>query len=70
MKFEIVIHKPHKTITKYANTVNDINMRVGSTLINNGIDKGLAIKCSRWCQTAVDGDSYNTEKFDLYVSKE
>lgn len=70
MKFEIVIHKPHKAIMRYANNAGDKNNRIYDTLSRNGIHEETAIDCASWCELAADGESYNTEEFDVYVSAE
>lgn len=70
MRFEIVIHNPHKVITRYGNNVGDINDRVYDTLSSNGIDEETAIDCACWCELAGDGESYNTNEFDVYVNEE
>lgn len=70
MKFEIVIHNPHTAITRYANNAWDINEKVYDTLTSHGIDEETAIDCACWCELAGDGESYNTDEFDVYVSEE
>ena len=68
MKFEIVIHNPHKSIIRYANDAWDKNDRVYDTLSRNGIDEETAIDCACWCELAGDAETYNTDEFDVYVS--
>lgn len=70
MKFEIVIHSPYKVITRYGNNTNDINEKVYETLTKYGINEETAIDCASWCELATDGESYNADEFDLYVSEE
>lgn len=70
MKFEIVIHNQHKTITRYGSDANDINEKIYDTLTEHGIDEETAIDCASWCEIAEDGESYNEENFDVYVSME
>lgn len=69
MKFEIVIHRPHATITRYGGNTGDKNDRVYDALTRNGIDEETAIDCACWCELATDGESYNTEEFDVYVTE-
>lgn len=70
MKFEIVIHKPHKLIIRQENNMNEINEKIYDTLTKHGIDEKTAIDCANWCEFAENEESYNTEEFDVYVSKE
>ena len=70
MKIEIVIHSPHKTITRYGKDANDINEKVYETLTKYGIDEDTAFDCASWCELAIYGESYNTDEFDVYVSEE
>ena len=70
MKFEIVIHHPYKAITRYANKAWDINEVVYDTLSSNGIDEETAIDCACWCELAGDGEAYNADEFDVYLSEE
>lgn len=70
MKFTIVIHSPHKTITRYGKDMNDINTKVYNTLYEYGINEEVAIDCSSWCELAESGENYNTEEFDVYVEEE
>ena len=70
MKFEIVIHSPHTTITRYGNNKGDISDRIYDTLTSHGIDEEISIDCACWCELAEDGESYNTNEFDVYVSEE
>lgn len=70
MKYEIVIHNPHNAITRYGSNLWDINEGIYDTLTRNGIDEETAIDCACWCELATDGESYNTDEFDVYVSEE
>lgn len=70
MKFEIVLHNPHKAITRYGNNPKDINERVFDTLVRLGIDEEVAIGCACWCELATTEESYNAEEFDVYVWEE
>lgn len=69
MKFEIIIHNPHKTIIRYGSDANEINEKVYESLVMYGIDEEAAIDCASWCELAGAGESYNTEEFDVYVSE-
>lgn len=70
MKFEIVIHNPHKIITRYGNNIYDTYEKIYNILVKYGIDEKTAIDCACWCEFATDGKSYNTDDFDIYVSVE
>lgn len=70
MKFEIVLHKPHKAITRYGNNPKDINERIYDTLVRFGINEEDAIECACWCELAPIDASYNTADFDVYVWEE
>lgn len=72
MKIQMVIHNPHRkvvAITKYANTVREINEVIYETLTKHGIDEEIAIDCASWCELATDGESYNEENFDVYLEE-
>ena len=58
MRFEIVIHNPHKTIIRHANNAWDKNERVYDTLSSNEIDEETAIDCASWCELAGADESY------------
>ena len=70
MKIEIVLLNPHKKITKYANNEKDIHEKVYDMLTSNGIDHERAVDCASWTELATDGETYNEERFDTYVSVE
>lgn len=67
MKIQIVIHKPHKSIIRYANNEKEINETVYSVLEKYGVDTETAIDCACWCELATNGESYNEENFDVYI---
>lgn len=70
MKIIIVIHNPHKTITRIAHSAGDINNKVYETLTKYGIDEIKAIDCASWCELASYGESYNEDNFDAYIEEE
>lgn len=70
MQFGITIHNPHKTIVICENNTWDKNEKVYETLTEHGIDEETAIDCACWCELAEDGESYNTDNFDVYVCGE
>lgn len=70
MRFEIVIHNPHTTVTRYGNNARDINDRIYDTLTRHGIDEEIAIDCACWCELAGEGETYNTDEFDVYIESE
>ncbi len=70
MEFEIVIHSQYKIATRYGNNAKDIKEKIYDFLIKYGIDEETVIDCDSWCELATDGESYNTDEFDVYVSAE
>lgn len=70
MKITIIIHRPHKTITRIAHNAWDINDKVYETLTRYGIEELEAIECASWCELASYGDTYITEKFGVYIEDE
>lgn len=70
MKIIIVIHNPHKAITRIAHSAGDINNKVYETLTKYGIDEIKAIDCASWCELASYGESYNEDNFDAYIEEE
>lgn len=70
MKIIIVIHSPHKAITRIAHSAGDINNKVYETLTKYGIDEIKAIDCASWCELANYGESYNEDNFDVYIEEE
>lgn len=69
MKIIIVIHNPHKAITRIAHSAGDINNKVYETLTKYGIDEIKAIDCANWCELASYGESYNEDNFDVYIEE-
>jgi len=67
MQLIIVIHKPYKSITKYASHSKEVHDIVYNTLTRYGIDTFQAIECASWCEIAPIGESYNEENFDVYI---
>jgi hypothetical protein len=70
MKIIIVIHNPHKAITRIAHDAADINGKVYETLTKYGIDEKEAIECASWCELASYGESYNEDNFSVYIEEE
>ena len=70
MEIIIVIHNPHKAITRIAHSAGDINNKVYETLTKYGIDEIKAIDCASWCELASYGESYNEDNFDVYIEEE
>lgn len=70
MKIIIVIHNPHKAITRIAHSAGDINNKVYETLTKYGIDEIKAIDCASWCELASYGESYNEDNFSVYIEEE